>query len=104
MVGERRVSVVSETLLAGASAGQAPGDVGRSGSGSPAGLIPSTVRARAAATMTLDETLRAGPGVTRQTGIAARGTRTWSVTFRRGTWTYLCQLHPDSMRATFRAA
>ncbi|MCW2920862.1 MAG: hypothetical protein JWL76_736 [Thermoleophilia bacterium] len=43
----------------------------------------------------------AGPGLTRQTSVAFVGTtRPWRVTFTRGTWTYLCQPHSLTMKAT----
>jgi plastocyanin len=44
-----------------------------------------------------------GPGFSRQTRLSFVGTQTWTVTFRAGTWTYLCTEHPDTMRGTLRA-
>lgn len=42
-----------------------------------------------------------GPGFVRQTGIAFAGTtRPWRVTFTTGTWNYLCQPHPTTMRGS----
>lgn len=44
-----------------------------------------------------------GPGVDRHTGVAFVGRRRWSpVTLSPGTYTYLCDVHPDTMRKTFR--
>ena len=42
-----------------------------------------------------------GPGVDETTGIAATGDATWTVTFTDGTYTFLCDAHPTSMRGTF---
>ena len=46
-----------------------------------------------------------GPGMNRQiTGLAFRGTRTVTVTLRRGTYTYVCDPHVgQGMKGTFRA-
>ncbi len=45
-----------------------------------------------------------GPGVNRQiTGLAFRGTKTVTVTLRRGTYTYVCTPHiAQGMKGTFR--
>jgi plastocyanin len=43
------------------------------------------------------------PGTDRRTGVAFRGTRTWSVRIARGvTYRYRCDPHPSSMRGSFR--
>jgi hypothetical protein len=42
-----------------------------------------------------------GPGVTQRTDIEFVGTATWTVTFTDGTYTYLCDAHPTTMRGTF---
>ena len=42
-----------------------------------------------------------GPGFTRQTTVPFVGTQTWTVRFVAGTWTYLCQPHSLSMKASF---
>ncbi|MCS7008019.1 MAG: plastocyanin/azurin family copper-binding protein [Gaiellaceae bacterium] len=42
-----------------------------------------------------------GPGVDRATSVEGTGTETWTVTLREGTYTYLCDPHPTSMRGTF---
>jgi plastocyanin len=45
-----------------------------------------------------------GPGLNKQiTGLAMRGTRTVTVTLRRGTYTYVCDPHiAQGMKGTFR--
>ena len=43
-----------------------------------------------------------GPGVKRSTPVATSVTRTWSVTFRPGTYTYLCDPHANRMKASFQ--
>jgi plastocyanin len=41
-----------------------------------------------------------GPGVDQRTEIEFVGGVTWTVTLREGTYTYLCNAHPTSMRGT----
>lgn len=43
-----------------------------------------------------------GPGVNRSTPIAASVTRTWTVTFRPGTYTYRCDPHANRMKDSFQ--
>jgi plastocyanin len=43
-----------------------------------------------------------GPGVNRATGVSARGTFTWTIRLRKGTYTFLCDPHASSMRGTLR--
>ena len=75
-----------------------------------AGARVNTVRAGSTWTVVVRDRSNAhnfrltGPGFAgRQTGIAFQGNQTWTITFRRGTWTYLCTEHPDMMRGTVRA-
>jgi plastocyanin len=42
-----------------------------------------------------------GPGVDRATSVSGTGTETWNVTLRDGTYTFLCDPHPTTMRGTF---
>lgn len=42
-----------------------------------------------------------GPGVDRRTGVSFVGRRRWSVQFSPGTYRYICDTHPDTMRRTF---
>lgn len=42
-----------------------------------------------------------GPGVDQATAIETASTATWSVSFTDGTYRYLCDAHPTSMRGSF---
>lgn len=42
-----------------------------------------------------------GPGVDKATSIAGEGKETWTVTFKDGTYTYLCDPHPTAMKGSF---
>jgi plastocyanin len=42
-----------------------------------------------------------GPGVKESTGIDTTGTTTWTVTFTDGTYNYVCDAHPASMKGAF---
>ena len=42
-----------------------------------------------------------GPGVNKDSGVARMGTMTWTVRLRAGKYTYVCDPHASSMRATF---
>jgi plastocyanin len=43
-----------------------------------------------------------GPGVNRSTGVAFQGEQAWRVTFRPGTYTFMCDPHAATMHGTFR--
>jgi len=43
-----------------------------------------------------------GPGVNRKTGVAFRGTTTWSLRLRRGTYRFICDPHRARMKGTLR--
>jgi plastocyanin len=43
-----------------------------------------------------------GPGLNKKTTVGFRGTRTWTVTLRRGTYRYVCDPHAARMRGRFR--
>ena len=43
-----------------------------------------------------------GPGVNKKTAVAAHGSRTWTVTLRKGTYRYWCDPHKTQMRGSFR--
>ncbi len=43
-----------------------------------------------------------GTGVNKDSGIAYVGNRTWTVKLRAGTYRYICDPHPDSMKGSFR--
>ena len=42
-----------------------------------------------------------GPGVKESTGVDTIGTTTWTVTFTDGTYNYVCDAHPASMKGSF---
>ena len=45
-----------------------------------------------------------GPGVNKSTSVAFKGTlkRPWTVTLKRGTYTYVCDPHAGDMKGSFR--
>jgi hypothetical protein len=45
-----------------------------------------------------------GPGVSRKTGIAFIGSRTWKVTLSAGTYKFRCDAHPKTMRGSFNVS
>jgi plastocyanin len=42
-----------------------------------------------------------GPGVKESTGVDTIGTTTWTVTFTDGTYNYVCDAHPASIKGSF---
>lgn len=44
-----------------------------------------------------------GPGVNESTGVEFMGDMTWKVTFKDGAYTFICDVHPSSMRGSFIA-
>ena len=45
-----------------------------------------------------------GPGVNVKTGIGAIGTRTFTITLKKGaTYRFFCDVHPDELHGTFKA-
>lgn len=44
-----------------------------------------------------------GPGkINKATGVVRQGTTTWTLTLVKGTYTFLCDPHPTSMKGTFK--
>ena len=43
-----------------------------------------------------------GPGVNKKTGVGARGTFTWMVTLKKGTYKFVCDPHAAIMKGTFK--
>jgi plastocyanin len=43
-----------------------------------------------------------GPGVNKRTTVGFRGTRTWTVTLRKGRYRYVCDPHRTRMKGSFR--
>jgi plastocyanin len=42
-----------------------------------------------------------GPGVKKSTSVSFVGTKTWTVTLRKGRFAYVCMPHASSMRGSF---
>jgi plastocyanin len=42
-----------------------------------------------------------GPGVNKTTGVSFKGTQTWKVTLKKGTYTYQCDPHASFMHGKF---
>jgi hypothetical protein len=42
-----------------------------------------------------------GPGVSKKTGIAFTGSRTWKLTLKVGAYKYRCDVHPTTMHGRF---
>jgi plastocyanin len=45
-----------------------------------------------------------GPGVNVSTSVGATGTRSFNVTLKKGTYTFVCDPHASSMRGSFKIA
>ena len=43
-----------------------------------------------------------GPGVDKKTSVGAKGTKTWTVTLKKGTYRYLCDPHASIMKGSFK--
>ena len=43
-----------------------------------------------------------GPGVNKKTGVGAKGTFTWTVTLKKGTYKYICDPHVAIMKGSFK--
>jgi plastocyanin len=43
-----------------------------------------------------------GPGVNKATGVASTGTKTWTVTLKKGTYKYVCDPHKAIMKGSFK--
>jgi hypothetical protein len=70
-----------------------------------AGNRVRTVKAGAAAVTVRDRSAAhdfhlVGPGVNRKTGVAFRGTRTWTVKLAPGTLRWFCDVHPRRLRGS----
>ena len=42
-----------------------------------------------------------GPGVNKDSGVAKAGKSTWTVTLKKGKYTYVCDPHASSMKGSF---
>jgi plastocyanin len=43
-----------------------------------------------------------GPGVNKMTGVGAKGTFTWTVTLKKGTYKFVCDPHAAIMKGSFK--
>lgn len=43
-----------------------------------------------------------GPGVNKKTGVGPKGTFTWTVTLKKGTYKYICDPHASTMKGSFK--
>jgi hypothetical protein len=43
-----------------------------------------------------------GPGVNRRTSVGGTGRTTWTLSLRKGTYTFVCDPHASTMRGSFR--
>ena len=43
-----------------------------------------------------------GPGLNKKTGVGAKGTFTWTVTLKKGTYKYICDPHAAIMKGSFK--
>ena len=66
-------------------------------------LAPGTYEIRVSDRSTIHDFALRGPGVSTEiTTVAGTGTRSATVTLRRGTYTYFCTPHASMMRGSFR--
>jgi plastocyanin len=42
-----------------------------------------------------------GPGVNKTTSVSGKGTTTWTVTLKKGSYTYVCDPHASFMKGSF---
>ncbi len=45
-----------------------------------------------------------GPGVNKKTGVGPKGTFTWTVTLKKGTYRFVCDPHATSMKGSFKVS
>jgi plastocyanin len=43
-----------------------------------------------------------GPGVDKKTGVGPKGTFTWTVTLKKGTYKFICDPHASIMKGSFK--
>jgi hypothetical protein len=43
-----------------------------------------------------------GPGINKKTGVTAKGTFTWTVTLKKGTYKFVCDPHAAIMKGSFK--
>lgn len=45
-----------------------------------------------------------GPGVNKSTAVGGTGNATWTLTLKKGTYTFVCDPHSSSMKGSFRVS
>ena len=45
-----------------------------------------------------------GPGVNKSTSVSGKGTTTWRITLKKGTYTYVCDPHASFMKGSFKVS
>ena len=45
-----------------------------------------------------------GPGVNKATSVSGKGTKTWTVKLRKGTYTFVCDPHASFMKGSFKVS
>ena len=45
-----------------------------------------------------------GPGVNKKTGVGFKGSTTWKVTLKKGTYKYVCDPHASFMKGSFKVS
>jgi hypothetical protein len=63
----------------------------------PAGTYPITVQDKS----DFHNFSLTGPGVKKSTAVSFVGTKTWTVTLKKGKYTYVCMPHASSMHGSF---
>jgi plastocyanin len=45
-----------------------------------------------------------GPGVNKKTSVSGTGTKTWTVTLKKGTYRFVCDPHATMMKGSFKVS
>jgi plastocyanin len=45
-----------------------------------------------------------GPGVNKKTSVGRKGTTTWKLKFKKGTYRFVCDPHKAAMKGSFKAS
>ena len=110
-VAAAAVLAVAVPASAKTSANQLTGTVGpgstitlRTASGkSVRSLKPGTYQIRVKDLTEMHNFALRGPGVAKATSVPGVGSTTWTMKIRKGTYTFVCDPHPATMRGTFTA-
>jgi plastocyanin len=111
MTLRRTILILALGLLVAAPATASTGLVGQSGPGFQItmkrnGKTLKTIRA-GTYTIKIEDKSSAhnfrlrGPGVNKTTSVSAKGTFTWKVRLKRGTYKYVCDPHASFMKGSF---